>query len=101
MIYISNLMILPLTLLDNSSNIKLIKLLSFKFYLNRSYHKWPDDGILMILFFPRPPQLSIFNSIPLSSKTEVTSFNMLFNFITQRGLLSKLDVSIDNESETG
>ena len=56
---------------------------------------------LYYLFFSRPPQLSIFIDISLSSRTRVTSFIIFFNFITRRGLVFKSEVSMNNESKKG
>ena len=39
--------------------------------------------------------------ISLSSRTRITAFIVFFNFITRRGLVSKAEVSIDNESIRG
>ena len=46
-------------------------------------------------------QLLILIESSLSSRTRVTSFIVFFNFITRRGLVSKSEVSIDNESKRG
>ena len=52
-------------------------------------------------FFLRPPLLSKFMEISLSSRTRITAFIVFFNFITRRGLVSKSEVSIDDESKRG
>ena len=39
--------------------------------------------------------------ISLSSRTRITAFIVFFNFITRRGLVSKSEVSIDDESKRG
>ena len=57
------------------------------------------DASLEILL--NKPQLVILIESSLSSRTRVTSFIVFFNFITRRGLVSKSEVSIDNESKRG
>ena len=52
-------------------------------------------------FFPRPPHFSKFILMLLSVKTQLTSDNKFFKYITSKCLFSKSDVLILSDSKIG
>ena len=86
---------------DKAFKVCSIKLFCLPFCLNLSYFKCPTERISINSLFPRPPHFSKFRLMLLSVKTQLTSDNKFFKYITSKCLSSKLEVLILSLSKMG
>ena len=75
------------------------KIISFQILFEPIILQMTWRFFLINVVFPWPPQQTIFISITLSSRTQVNSFIIFFNFITWRRVFFKSEVSIDKDSK--
>ena len=82
---------------DKAFKVFSMKLFCLTFCLNLSYFKCPTEGISINSLFPRPPHFSKFKLILLSVKTQLTSDNKFFKYITPlTSILEVLTLSLSN-----